>query len=427
MIEWPQSREAEQGLLGCAILDGTRAGELDDSLFHDLKHKAIAALLRDMASDGAPIDVSTVGQRVLVSGQQKELGGLSYISELPDKTGSAAQWDYWCEILRPLAILRAVISAGWEAVVEAQKGNDANDVAEAFERAALSVRGGLTAKDEVNLKEALRQITDDMESAVNNQNTLRGLASGFFDLDKKLGGFRPQQLIILAARPSVGKTSLAMNIVERVAVLDRIPVGVFSLEMSGKELIHRMCCSMARVDSVASQEGRITFGDIDKIQRAQGRILSAPLHICDRAGLSIGEMSAIARRYKKQYGIRMLVIDYLSLLNTGDKRRGLYEDVSFISGALKRVAKELDLPAIVLAQLNRDVEKNDRKPRLSDLRDSGSIEQDADVVCFIHRSGEASDEIQPVELIVAKHRNGPTGKVDLQFHRNYTRFESCIG
>lgn len=422
-INWPQSQEAEKGLLGCVLLNGDLAGELREDLFHDLRHRGISGILKEMARDGFPIDVLTVAQRVCQSREANELGGMVYVSQLPECTSSPEQWAHWKAILEDKATLRRVITSGWESFDKAQRpGADVEAMVVAFERSAMSLRAP-SGNDEVDIRATLVDVISDLETAHNNPNTLRGITTGFYDLDRMLCGMRDCQMIVIAARPSVGKTSFAMNVAEKAALDGGIPTLVFSLEMSGKELLHRLACSRARVNSSDAYRGYLNEGDFQRLTSAHARIIKSPLHICDK-GVSVGEMASLARRFKSRHGIRLVIVDYLGMLDTGEKRRGLYEDISFISHSIKSLAKDLKLPVMVLSQLTRDVEKGDRKPRLSDLRDSGSIEQDADVVCFLHRNGECDSGIQPIELIVAKHRNGPIGKVDLQFHRALTRFES---
>lgn len=425
VIQWPASPEAERGALGCVLLDGTLAGELTPEWFYNPQHSALADMLRAMGNEGIPVDAMTVCQRATHEGIAERLGGSAYISEHADRTPSAAHWPHWVGILEAKAKLRRVIAAGYQAMTSAQAtGADVDAVVEAFEKSALAINGD-TAGDEVDLRATLRAVVDDLEAAHANPGQLRGIATGFFDLDRILGGLRNGQLVIVAARPSVGKTSLAMNIAERVAVDDRIPAGVFSLEMTAKELLHRMACCRARVDSVAGQSGRLAGADIERLTVAHAAIAKAPLNLCDHGGLTVGRLAGIARRMKQRHGIKLLLVDYLQLLRTGDKGRSRYEEVTAISNSLKLLAKDLHIPVIALAQLSRDVEKGDRKPRLSDLRDSGAIEQDADIVALLHRDGDATGNMQRIELIVAKHRSGPTGKVDLRFNRSFTRFESA--
>ena len=422
---FPHSIKAERGILGCALLDGSLVGDLSVELFHDIRHQIIATTLLDMVAEGAPVDVLTLLEKLTKSGDLEKVGGMAEVTSLPEATGAHTQFSYWRNILEDQAKLRKAIAVASDAITSAREtGADADTVLERFEHDALAIRQTSAGSGEVDIKATLRDVISDMEEAHASGGRLRGIATGFHDLDKLTGGLRPGQLSVIAARPSVGKTSLAMNIAEHVAIVSKVPTGVFSLEMSSQELLHRMVCSLARVNSANVNEGKLTAGDFARMATATGKIGKAPLHICDKGGLTIGQLASNARRMVQRHGIKLMIVDYLQLMSGGQKRSSRYEDVTAISIGLKALAKELGIPFIVLAQLNRASEQESRAPRMSDLRDSGSIEQDADIIGLLHREEREDGDTQTVNLIIAKQRNGAVGKIELQFHRQFTRFES---
>lgn len=414
--------EAERAAIGCAIQDANLAPELHPDWFDDLRHRKIAETLLRMSQEGKAIDLATVAQETSSKGPDM----IALVSQCIDASPSPANWRYWRDRLTDALTVRSVHKVAQNVIYEAERGEqEPAALLEMLERDALAIRRSLTGggQDEVDLKSVLSELTDEWDAA-KTEGKPRGLPTGFIDLDRLLGGLKPQQLFILAARPSVGKTSLALNIAERVAVDDRLPVAFYSLEMSGKELGHRLACSRGRVDGTALNEGRPEDVNMQALAVAMGKIRQAPLHICDRGGLTIPQLTAHVRRMVQRHGVKLVIVDYLGLLRSGEKGRSRYEETTLVSQGLKSIAKECNLPVIALSQLNRASEKEARPPRLSDLRDSGSIEQDADIVGLLHRDEDDIGRIQKVSLYVAKHRNGRTGKVPLIFRREFTRFES---
>lgn len=423
----PNDAKAERGAIGCAIQDASLAPELRHDWFYDLRYRQIAETLLALAVEGKPIDFMTVHQRMAAAGIAD---AFQLLNECQDASPSPANFPYWREILTDKLTLRRMIQTAQQAIgdaFEAGRNNIRNplECLDDFERAALSIRLQLTggSSGDVDNRAALLELTDEYDQALKNGRP-RGLATGFYDLDRLLGGLKPQQLFIIAARPAVGKTSLAMSIAERIALDDGLPAAFFSLEMSGKELLHRLACSRARVDGALLNEGKATERDIKAVTVAHAKIAKAPLHICDTGSLTVAQLTARARRMVQRYGITILFVDYLGLLRSGDKGRSRYEETTLVSNALKALAKELNLPVIALAQLNRDNDREARAPRLSDLRDSGAIEQDADIVGLLHRDENQTGDTQVVSVILAKQRAGRTGKVELIFNRPFTRFEN---
>lgn len=421
----PQAPDAEKAVIGAALERPGLAADLRPGWFYDLRFRQIAETIISMDAARKPVDMTTVISELESAGVTD---ALALVTECEAQCHSAANFSYWRDELTEAATLRAVVNSaqGIISTVQNRNGEAPAEILDAYERDVLAIRqtqGAAGDGDPVNVKEALRELTDEYEQALRDGKP-PGLATGYADLDGILCGLREQQLIVVAARPSVGKTALALNMAERMALDAQISVGFFSLEMSGKELLHRLACSRARVDSNDLAHGRPSAGDIQKLTVAHRDIARAPLYLVDKGGLSIAQLSAYARRQKQKYGIKVLIVDYLGLLRSGDKGRSRYEETTLVSNALKAIAKELHVPVIALCQLNRDNDRDGRTPRLSDLRDSGAIEQDADAVLLLHRDEKQSGDAQTISVIVAKQRNGRVGKVDLLFRRQFTRFEN---
>lgn len=429
----PCSLEAEQGVLGCILLDPRECVDLcaeklprSADVFYDLRHQTLYDIIQGMRQRGELIDPIALQQHLKDRNQLEALGGMPYIAGLMNCVPSAANLEYYLEIVKEKFLLRSLINACTRSIarVYEQQGEVEAILGEA-EREILAIGNSVQSEADKTVKALVLEAIGELEGAHQNQGTMRGLSTGFYKFDEATGGLRSGQMIVIAARPSVGKTSLAMNIAEHVAVDQRQPVGVFSLEMGGTELIHRMTCSRARVDSEKARDGRLSEGDFPRLTSAAGKIASCPLYICDRSGLSIAQLSARARRMHQQHKLKLLVIDYLQLMQGKGSR---YEQITEISMGVKALAKDLGVPVIILSQLSRDVEKDDREPRLSDLRESGAIEQDADIVLFLHPTKKEDGTIpdpQPVKAKLDKHRGGRVGCFPLNFLRSLTRFETA--
>jgi replicative DNA helicase len=441
----PHSIECEQGVLGCALLDPNQCiGECIEKLkddgkeaFYDLRHQTIYETLAEMFNARQAIDVITVQQQLKDRQLLEQVGGIAYLSQLQDAVPSAANLSYYLEHVREKFLLRKMIQTctgvvgrvyDYEGEVDALLDEVERDVLRISESRAQG--GVMTTKDLVN------KAIGTIENFFSRKGMLTGLATGFTDLDRITDGLHGSEMIVVAARPSMGKTSLAMNIVEHVVLEEKLPVAVFSLEMSAEALVLRMMCSIARVNLRSIREGFMSESDFPKLTSAAGRLANAPLFIDDSAGLSILQFRARARRLHQMHGVKLFVVDYLQLLHSTARRsqENRQQEISDISSGIKALAKELKVPVLVLSQLNRELERDkSRKPRLSDLRESGAIEQDADLVGLLYKPSAGDDDDGnaeeadglPVNLLIAKQRNGPTGDVNLTFLKSYTRFESA--
>ncbi len=441
----PHAPEAEQGVLGCILLSPNDClGQCIEKLkagpevFYDLRHQTIYTALVEMYDQREPIDVITVQQRLKDRQLLEQIGGIPYLNALQDAVPSAANVTYYAEIVQEKYLLRKLIHACSDVVGKVYEFEGEVDVLmDEVERDILQISESRVQGGAVAAKQLVNKAIGTIENYFSRQGSLGGLSTGFADLDKMTDGLHGGEMIIVAARPSMGKTSLAMNIAEHVAMNEKVPVGVFSLEMTAESLVLRTLCSNARVNLRNIREGFMSESDFPKLTTSAGRLSNAPLFIDDTPGLSILQMRARARRMWQQHGIKLFVVDYLQLLHSTSRRaqENRQQEISEISSGIKALAKELNVPVIVLSQLNRELEKDkSRKPRLSDLRESGAIEQDADLVGLLYKPSAGDDEDAPspeehdgvpVNLLIAKQRNGPTGDVNLTFLKSYTRFESA--
>lgn len=454
----PHSPEAEQGVLGCILLSPNPCmGESMELLkgnpevFYDLRHQTLYRTLIEMHDQQQPIDIITLQQRLKDTqprdekGRAKEgnllemAGGIAYLAGLPDAVPSAANLSYYANIVAEKYLLRRLIRTCTDVIGRLyEHEGEVDALMDEVEAQILRISESRVEGGTMQMKELVHAAIGQIEKLHADQGMLSGLSTGFQDLDKLTSGLHAGEMIVIAARPSVGKTSLAMNIAEHVAVDLRLPVGVFSLEMTAESLVMRLLCSRARVNLRSVREGFLAERDFPKLTGAAGKLAGAPLFIDDTSGLSILQLRAKARRLAQQHGIKLFVIDYLQLLHSTSRRAdNRQQEIADISNGVKALAKELKVPVIVLSQLNRDVEKRGagEAPRLSDLRESGAIEQDADLVGLLYRDSkgkddedavrDADEDAMSVKLYIAKQRNGPTGEVNLTFLKPFTRFESA--
>ena len=440
----PHSPEAELGVLGCVLLSpnecmGECIGKFQRGaeVFYDLRHQTIFSMLVEMFDSREAIDIITLQQRLKNKQMLEEVGGIAYLSALPDAVPSAANLSYYLDIVQEKYLLRRMIQTCTEVVgrVYDHEG-EVDALMDEVERDILRISESRVQSQTITIKELVKKAIGTIEDFHQRQGVLTGVGTGFADLDKMTSGLHGGEMVVIAARPSMGKTSLAMNISEHVAIEQRLPVGVFSLEMTAESLVLRMLCSRSRVNLRNVREGFLAERDFPKLTGAAGKLANSPLFIDDSSALSILQLRAKARRMFQQYGIKLFVIDYLQLLHSTARRaENRQQEISDISSGIKALAKELKVPIIVLSQLNRELEREkNRKPRLSDLRESGAIEQDADLVGLLYTpssddeeggAGGAEQDAVPVNLLIAKQRNGPTGDVNLTFLKSFTRFESA--
>jgi replicative DNA helicase len=410
-------------------------------VLYDLRNQTIFGALLEMYDRREAIDIITVQQRLKDKHLLDEVGGLAYLSSLPDMVPSAANLSYYMDIVHEKFLLRRMIQVCSSIVGRVYDYEGEVDMLmDEVERDVLRISESRVQESTDTIKQLVNQAITTIEQFHARQGQLSGIATGFIDLDKMTSGLHPGEMVVIAARPSLGKTSLAMNVAEHAAIDQKLPVGVFSLEMTAESLVLRMLCSRARVNLRNIRDGFLAEQDFVKLTTAAGTLSRAPLFIDDTSGLSILQLRAKARRLQQQHGIKLFVVDYLQLLHSTARRaENRQQEIADISNGIKALAKELKVPIIVLSQLNRDFEKDkSRKPNLSDLRESGAIEQDADLVGLLYRADPEdptkrreseddalSQDTVPINLLVAKQRNGPTGDVHLTFLRSITRFENA--
>lgn len=420
----PQSLDAERAVLGSMMLRTEALHEVTDILasdhFYAHKHGLIFEAMLSLSKNGEPIDILTVTEKLKDMGQLDTVGGSLYVSSLTEGVPSATNANFYAETVYKKSMLRSLIEAGSD--IGEMGYSDPESIMEVLdgaEKRVFEVTSRPGSQKFVPMGSMMKDAWSRFEKMADGDNELRGVPTGYADLDNLLAGFQKSDLIILAARPSVGKTTLAMDFARNVAIKSNVPVGVFSLEMSSQQLVDRMLAAEARVSSWHLRTGKLSNeNDFTALQEALSRMSKAPLYIDDFAGNTIARMRSVARKLKSEHGLGLIVIDYLQLIIAPRHYDNMVNQVTEISRSLKQLAKELDVPVIALSQLSRAVEQRGGKPRLSDLRDSGSIEQDADVVMFIHREDKGRDESERTniaEILVEKHRNGPTGRIELFF------------
>lgn len=435
----PHSTVAERAVLSCILQSPAESMALCVSrmersaeAFYEVRHADLYTVFVEMYDADQAIDIVTVTTWLQFQGLSDKVGGVSYLTDLFDAAPSPGNLSLYLQTLMDHRMARSLIRISTQTSEAALSGRgDIKALTDAHAQQALDLAQSNISDEETAIQPLVLEVLDRIETWARSPGAVTGMRTGFHDLDRMTCGLQPGEMFVIAARPSLGKTSIAMNIAAHVALRDRQPVGVFSLEMTRQALTLRLIFSEARVSSRVAQAGRLTPFDYPRITNAAAAIANAPIHINDRAGLSILGLRTRARQMKRAHGINLIVIDYLTLLHSQRSRNmSREEEISEISQGCKGIAKELNVPVIVLSQLNRSLEyEKTRKPRLSDLRGSGSIEQDADVVAFLHKpemddtSSPATEEPQ-VNLFIAKQRNGPVGDVRLIWHEQFCRFDS---
>lgn len=431
----PQDIDMERALLGALLLSQNAIYEVADLVginsFYASKHRTIFDAMLTLHAKGEPIDVVTVSSKLKERKLLNDVGGAAYLSELAGAAASPGSARHYAQGVQSKYVLRSLIDAASKiGELGFQEDRNIEEVLDEAQSAIFHVSNSPMLQSFTPIKDELAEAWERLESLQKHQGSMRGVPTGFPSLDNMLAGLQKSDLIILAARPSMGKTSLALDIARQTATKHKTPVGIFSLEMSSQQLVDRLLAAQAGVNSWRLRTGKISRDDeYDRLQEGIAQLSEAPIFIDDKPGMTVLSMRSVARRLKMERDLGLIIIDYLQLITPSTHKSGdsLVQQVTEISRSLKAMARELDVPVLALSQLSRAVEQRGGRPRLSDLRDSGSIEQDADVVMFIHREdmmgNRAENEKNGVaEILIEKHRNGPVGKVDLRFDEEKTTF-----
>lgn len=428
----PHDIEAEKSVLGAILIDSSAVNSVAEFLksehFYLPEHQIIYSAMIASFEKQQPIDLITIQDVLKKTGDLKKIGGKSYLSDLINTVPTSAYIEHYGRIVKDHFTKRKLIEISSNLVRKSfdEKG-DVKKLLDGAESEIFALAQEHLHRDFIELKEVLGESFERLEEFMKKGIHIRGVGTGFPELDNKLSGLHPSNLIVLAARPGVGKTSLALNIALHAATKEKVPVGFFSLEMSKEELVDRLLVGQADIDAWRLKTGRLSDEDYKKLTEAMGHLYEAPIYIDDTPGASILEMRTKARKLMVEKKIKMIIVDYLQLADAGRRFDSRVNEVSFVSQGLKNLARELKIPVIAISQLSRAVEqRGTKKPQLADLRESGAIEQDADVVMFIYHEEESEDLIDQnkrlVKLFIAKHRNGPTGEIDLMFRGDRIKF-----
>lgn len=426
---------AEQAVIGAILLDqaayDVAADILQGGEFYEQGHARIFRAMRQLRDEEQPVDLVTVTARLQDSEELDKIGGVSYLTQMANAVPTAANVAHYAGRVQDMFLRRQAVDVALNLLRNAGEEQDVKGFIAMAETAVSKLSDqSVPTREFVRIKDTLMQVWEEAEERYNARDTNRGVTgipSGFVDLDRMTAGFQRNDLIIVAARPSVGKTAFALNIAQNVGVQAKETVAIFSLEMSASQLVQRMICAEGRIDASRMRTGRFEGDDWERMSIAVGQLSEADIHIDDTPGITVNEIRAKCRRLKKERGLGMILIDYLQLIQ-GSGRRGAnrQEEVSQISRTLKQIARELEVPVIALSQLSRGVEqRQDKRPMMSDLRESGAIEQDADIVAFLYRDDyydKESDKKNIIEIIISKQRNGPVGTVELVFLKQFNKF-----
>lgn len=428
----PNDQTAEKSVLGAILIDPSAINLVLEFLrpenFYLPEHQLIYSAMMALSEQQQPIDLVTIQNQLKKDGALKKVGGPTYLSDLINTVPTSAYIEHYAHIVQDQYTKRRLIDLSSRMVEHAF--DDKGDVKRLLDQAEgdiFSLAQEHHHQDFVELREVLAESFERLEELVKTGGHVRGLATGYKDLDNKLAGLQNSNLIVLAARPGIGKTTLALNMALSIATKEKSPVGFFSLEMSKEELVDRLLVGQADIDAWRLKTGKLSDDDYKRLTEAMGELSEAPIYIDDTPGISILEMRTKARRLKVEKNLKLLVVDYLQLADAGRRFDSRVQEVSFISQGLKNLARELKIPVIAISQLSRAVEqRGSKKPQLADLRESGAIEQDADVVMFLYHEDDSEDLIDQskrlIKLSIAKHRNGPTGEIDLMFRGDRVKF-----
>jgi replicative DNA helicase len=432
----PQNLEAETSVLGAVLLENEALNRVLEILkeddFYREAHRRIFSAILHLYEHSEPVDLITLSEVLKTRGDLDAVGGVEYLNSLVNGVPTAANISYYAKIIKEKAILRKLINRATEIVSQSYSNSgDVDEFIDQAERTIFEISEDRVRPSFYPIKDLIKSSFKTIERLYEKRQLITGVPTGFQRLDELTSGLQPADLIIIAGRPSMGKTAFALNIAQHASVRATTPAAMFSLEMSKEQLALRMLCSEAKVDAHRLRGGFLSEADWPKLTRAAGSLSEAPLFIDDTPGLSALEMRAKARRLKIEHNLGLVIVDYLQLMRGRASADSREQEISDISRSLKALAKELSIPVIALSQLNRRVEeRGDKRPQLSDLRESGAIEQDADVILFLYRDevyNKSEENRGKAEIIIGKQRNGPTDKVDLAFLDKYTRFENLSG
>ena len=423
----PNNEQAEKSVLGAILIDKDAINLVSETIsakdFYNEVNGIIYQAMVSLYDERKPIDLLTLTARLKKTKKDDKVDA-TYLKELVDEVPTAANVEHYAELIKEAATKRSLVHIGTEI---AQMGYDEEkeslELLDRAESSIFAVSQGHNVKGFIPIKEGLAESFDRIDELHKKGSGFRGVQTGFTDLDNILSGMQASNLLILAARPGQGKTAMVVNMAQNVAVEQKKPVGIFSLEMSQEELVDRLLIGQADVDAWKLKTGRLAENDFSKLSQAMGELADAPIFIDDTPGISIAEMRTKARRLQLEHKIELLIIDYLQLADPGRRYDNRVQEVSIVSQGLKNLARELKIPVLAVSQLSRAVEhRGERKPQLADLRESGAIEQDADVVMFLYRPDAEMSNIMQTKLLIAKHRNGPVGEIDLLFRGDRIRF-----
>ncbi|MEW5758736.1 MAG: replicative DNA helicase [Candidatus Omnitrophota bacterium] len=429
----PQNIEAEMAVLGSMLLEEDAVSiaceKLDAAFFYKDAHKKIFSSIISLYNKNKAIDLITLVDELKTKGELDVIGGASYITELVNFVPSAANIEYYTQIVKEKSILRSLINNSNQIITEAyDKENNVLDLLDRAESLIFEIASQKKDSSILLIKEIIKNSIETIDRLYQKKAHVTGIPTGFIDFDIKTAGLQDSDLIVIAARPSMGKSAFVINIAENAALTEKIPVAFFSLEMSKEQLVQRLLCSYAKIDAHKVRTGFLSTSDWPKLTQAASKLSEAPIFIDDTPAISVMELRAKARRLKSQYDIKLIILDYMQLMRGTQGIDNRQQEISEISRSLKALARELNVPVIAISQLSRAVEsRTDHRPQLSDLRESGAIEQDADVVVLLLREEyyNPTEENQGLaEVILAKQRNGPVGSMNLVFIKEYTRFEN---
>lgn len=425
----PHNLDAEQATLGALLLDWDSISVVIQYLrpdgFYSLQNQKIFSAMLDLYNEGRQGDLISLKEKLKEKGDLEAAGGIAYISELTDRVPTSANVDYYAQIVKDQSIRRELIKSAAKIVSKAHDDTiESRGVLEEAQKEIFNLTDNTASHEFKTTQELVTQVINRIQTVYKNKTSLTGIESGFTDLDQMTAGFQPSEMIILGARPSIGKTAMALSMIQHIAIQKKIPSAFFSLEMSDVQVMQRLFVQESRISSEKLRTGFLSHNDFQALQDAAGKIYDSPLYIVDTPNMKLLDLRSVARRLKSQNDIKIIFIDYITLIGSENTQIPRHEQVAEISRSLKSLARELDIPIVVLSQVARSTEG--KAPTLAELRESGSIEQDADVVMFLHRerSPENKGDTIPTELIVAKQRNGPVGSVNITFIPHFTKFEN---